>query len=186
MRGSLFRLRAVLKGRQVRIGPGLELYTRLDIRGQGTVQIGARCVVGGISGDRSQFVVLTTHSPDAQLVIGDDARLFAARVSSKHSIVVGSHALIEDAGIMDTDFHSLGDHGRAPEHETLDRCRIVIGDRVSIGARSLVLKGVRIGDDVIVGPGAVVSRSLADATFALGNPARAYATRPTGTDTAPS
>jgi len=159
----------------IQIGPGLELYARLDIRGPGVVRIGANCVVGGIPGDRARYVSLLTHFPESRLVIGNHARLFAARINSKYSVTLGSHALIEDAGIMDSDYHSLGDHSRVPENESLDRCRILIGDRVSIGAQSVVLKGVRIGDDVIVAPGSIVSRSLADASFALGNPARPIA-----------
>ena len=75
---------------------------------------------------------------------------------------------------MDTDFHSLEEDRCQPLHESMEACRIIIGDRVSIGARSLVSKGVRIGDDVIIGPGSVVSRSLADGCLALGNPARPF------------
>lgn len=48
----------------------------------------------------------------------------------------------------------------------------VIGDRVDLCAGSIVLGGIRIGDDVIIGAGAVVSQDVPDRALMLGNPAR--------------
>jgi maltose O-acetyltransferase len=50
--------------------------------------------------------------------------------------------------------------------------KVDIGDRVFIGAGSVVLPGVRIGSDVVIGAGSVVSRDIPDGTVACGNPAR--------------
>lgn len=46
-----------------------------------------------------------------------------------------------------------------------------IGDRVFIGAGSIVLPGVIIGSDVIIGAGSVVSKSIPDGSVYAGNPA---------------
>lgn len=54
--------------------------------------------------------------------------------------------------------------------------KVVIGDRVFIGAGSIVLPGVRIGSDVIVGAGSVVTKNVPDNTVVSGNPAKAIAT----------
>lgn len=51
-------------------------------------------------------------------------------------------------------------------------CKTVLGDRVFIGAGSIVLPGVTIGDDVIVGAGSVVTKSLPSNGVYAGNPAR--------------
>ncbi|PKQ20630.1 MAG: acetyltransferase [Actinobacteria bacterium HGW-Actinobacteria-6] len=51
--------------------------------------------------------------------------------------------------------------------------KVEIGDRVFIGAASIVLPGVRIGTNVVIGAGSVVSKSIPDNTVACGNPARA-------------
>jgi maltose O-acetyltransferase len=48
-----------------------------------------------------------------------------------------------------------------------------IGSRVFVGARTMILPGVRIGDDVVIGAGSVVSRDIPSDTVAAGNPARA-------------
>ena len=47
-----------------------------------------------------------------------------------------------------------------------------IGKRCFIGADALVLCGVSIGDNVIVGAGCVVSRDVPPNTIVAGNPAR--------------
>lgn len=49
---------------------------------------------------------------------------------------------------------------------------IVIGDRVFIGAGSIVLPGVHIGNDCIIGAGSVVVTDIPDGTVYAGNPAR--------------
>jgi acetyltransferase-like isoleucine patch superfamily enzyme len=50
--------------------------------------------------------------------------------------------------------------------------RIRIGNNCFIGERSLILPGVAIGDDCVVGAGAVVSRSVPSRTVVAGVPAR--------------
>jgi maltose O-acetyltransferase len=48
-----------------------------------------------------------------------------------------------------------------------------VGKRAYIGAAALILPGVTIGDDAIIGAGSVVSRDVPPKAFAVGNPARA-------------
>ena len=48
----------------------------------------------------------------------------------------------------------------------------VVGNRVSIGARSFVTKGVTIEDDVLVLPGSVVTSLIKAGSCVGGNPAK--------------
>jgi maltose O-acetyltransferase len=50
--------------------------------------------------------------------------------------------------------------------------RVRIDDRVFLGAGVIVLPGVTIGDDAIVGAGSVVTRDIPPRTVAAGSPAR--------------
>jgi maltose O-acetyltransferase len=49
---------------------------------------------------------------------------------------------------------------------------VVIGDRVWIGYRAIVLPGVTIGEGAVVGAGAVVSKDVEPYAIVAGNPAR--------------
>lgn len=49
---------------------------------------------------------------------------------------------------------------------------VKIGNKVFIGAGSIVLPGVTIGDNVVVGAGSVVTKDLAPDSVYAGNPAR--------------
>jgi len=54
--------------------------------------------------------------------------------------------------------------------------KVTIGCRTYIGASSIILPGVRIGDDVIIGAGSIVTHDVPDNSVAAGNPARVIAT----------
>lgn len=47
-----------------------------------------------------------------------------------------------------------------------------IGERCFIGARSIVMAGIRIGDGCIIGAGSVVTRDVPSGCAVAGNPAR--------------
>ncbi len=49
---------------------------------------------------------------------------------------------------------------------------IMLGDNVWLGGGAIVLPGVTIGADTVVGAGAVVTRDLPAGVVAVGNPAR--------------
>jgi maltose O-acetyltransferase len=55
---------------------------------------------------------------------------------------------------------------------------IAIGDNVWLGGGVIVCPGVTIGDDTVVGAGAIVTRDLPSGVVAVGNPARVL--RPIG------
>jgi maltose O-acetyltransferase len=50
--------------------------------------------------------------------------------------------------------------------------RVRIGDRVFVGAKSVILPGVTIGDDAIIGAGSIVTRDVPAGMVAIGNPAK--------------
>lgn len=50
--------------------------------------------------------------------------------------------------------------------------KVKIGNRVFLGAGTIVLPGVVIGDDVVIGAGSVVSRDIPSDSVAVGNPAK--------------
>ncbi len=87
-------------------------------------------------------------------------------IVAANSVVIGRDCKIaRDVIIMDTDQHALPNGQLVAEP-------VVIEDRVWIGARAIVLKGVRIGHDAVVGAGSVVTRDVPAGAVAAGVPAR--------------
>lgn len=174
LRGSVYTSRCKLFNRNITIGNGLRIYKKLRIIARGKVIIGDDCVVDGIIGDDSYHVCIDSYNPATVIRIGNHARLFAARIGARHQITIGDDVLIEESGITDTDFHSIEKGRRDPSDENREKCKVSIGNRVSIGARSMVLKGVTIGDDAIISPGSVVTASVKPGSIVCGNPARPF------------
>jgi len=54
--------------------------------------------------------------------------------------------------------------------------KVVIGNRVFIGYGSIVLPGVTIGDDAVIGAGSVVTQDIPSRMVATGNPAEVKGT----------
>ncbi|SUN08164.1 acetyltransferase [Streptococcus acidominimus] len=50
--------------------------------------------------------------------------------------------------------------------------KIKIGSNTFIGARAILLPGVRVGSNVIIGAGSVITKSIPDNVIVAGNPAR--------------
>ena len=75
-------------------------------------------------------------------------------VVAGQSVRIGRDCMIaRDVLIMDTGQHALP--GQPPQIAP-----VVVEDRVWIGARAIILKGVHLGHDSIVGAGAIVTKSV--------------------------
>ena len=131
---------------------------------QGTVVLRGKATIGR----GSKISVL----PGAVLTLGRDfvinarSDLFCGR-----EITFGSDCLLSwDVLIMDQDFHPIYDaSGKASNPPAA----IHFGDRVWIGCRTLVLKGVSIGGDTVIAAASTVARSISgDHQIIAGAPAR--------------
>lgn len=98
-----------------------------------------------------------------------------SQIVCEESITFGSGCLVSwDALIIDSDFHPIYSEDREP---TPQRAPIVLGDRVWIGARASLLKGVELGNDAIVAAGAIVTQPEPASNVLLGgSPARVLRT----------
>ena len=104
-----------------------------------------------------------------RLEIGDRTMLnFGGDIGVTRSVTIGRDCLIgTHAIILDNDFHDALRRQDRPEAKP-----VRIGDRVWIGNRVIVLPGVTIGDDAVVGAGSVVTSDVAARSVVAGNPAR--------------
>jgi len=142
------------------------------------IEIGAGCVL--CSDARytalgvNHPVILRTLSSSAVIRIGANTGISGASICAVVSVSIGADCLIgANAIIADTDFHPLEAESRRSNSDPA-RVRsspIHIGDNVFLGAGAVVLKGVTIGNDSVIGAGSVVRDDVPPASIALGNPA---------------
>lgn len=112
----------------------------------------------------------------ARLVIGEYSGMTNSIIQCHKEIIIGNHVNI-GAGcmIMDSNFHSTDWHDRLDRRKDVDNRRnapIKIGDVVFIGARSIICKGVTIGDHSMIAAGSVVVKDVPANEVWGGNPAK--------------
>jgi acetyltransferase-like isoleucine patch superfamily enzyme len=89
-------------------------------------------------------------------------------------IIIKEHCTIGPRVMMIT-HHSIFHHvdPKAPAYTA----PVIIGKNCYIGSETIILPGVTIGDDTIIGVGSVVTRSIPSGSVAMGVPARVTCTR---------
>lgn len=110
----------------------------------------------------------------ARLTIGKGTGLSGVSIYCSLSISIGDHCTIgANCSLWDTDFHPLDAQKRRDyEQQATKSATIAIGNDVFVGAHSIILKGVTIGERAIIGAGSVVSCSIPADEIWAGNPAR--------------
>ena len=111
----------------------------------------------------------------ATLTIGENVGISQAAIVCHQQITIGNDVKIGGGvKIFDTDFHSLDPKIRNSKEDINHRAKapVNIKDRAFIGADTIILKGVTIGENAVVGAGSVVAKSVPDNQIWAGNPAK--------------
>lgn len=163
------------------IGENVILHGRptVSLEPGSRITVGERTVLTSRSAKTALGVshpcILRTLTPTASISIGQDSGLSGTTICAATEVRIGCRVLIgADVMIFDTDFHPVDAlhrrYASLPQPRQEDS--VVIEDDVFVGARSLILKGVKIGRRSVVAAGSVVTRSVPDDTVVGGNPAR--------------
>ena len=111
-------------------------------------------------------------SVSGTLILGADFTITAeSTIVCRKEIRIGAGCLVSwDVLILDSDFHKIYDES----NERLnDDAPVEIGDRVWIGCRTLILKGVRIDAGCVLGANSTLIKTIeGDHKLIAGNPAR--------------
>jgi acetyltransferase-like isoleucine patch superfamily enzyme len=147
------------------VGALTRLVGGVMVSNAGTLRLGRRVK---LYGKPVPIELVALHG--AELSIGEGTSINrGTSICAKRSIHIGSNCGIgNDCLIFDTDFHAPGDTARV----AVEAAPVVIGDNVWLAARSVVLKGVTIGDGAVVCAGSVVATNVAPYTMVGGVPAR--------------
>lgn len=124
-------------------------------------------------------VILRTGRSGAEIRIGDGCGITGATILAFASIEIGPDCLLgANVTIVDSDFHPLDPVRRRdpPTSDAIGVAPVRIGRNVFIGMNVLVLKGVTIGDNSVIGAGSVVTTDIPANVIAAGNPCRVLRT----------
>jgi acetyltransferase-like isoleucine patch superfamily enzyme len=176
--GPLLALRLRLAG--VRVGPGVRLFGSPIIRRWrgSTISIGSGSELRSSRRSNplglSHPVVLSTMTAGARIEVGERCGLSGTTLCAAERISIGPECLFgADVLVTDNDHHAVEAELRSANSLRGVGVRPVrIGARVFVGARAIILKGCSIGDDAIVGAGAVVTGDIPAKAIVAGNPAR--------------
>ena len=134
------------------------------------IRIGSRCrfmslTTGNLIGLHHRCILATENS-GAELTIGNHCSFSGVSIWCFKKITLGNHVRVgANVNIMDGDAHP--DDPRAGENND-----VIIEDNVWIGADVMVLKGVTIGRNSLIGARSVVVKSIPPNVIAAGNPCR--------------
>ena len=98
-----------------------------------------------------------------------------------NKIIIGDNVLIAPNVQIYTAYHPTHylDRFTNSENETFNFCKtqtapVIIGKNVWIGGGTIILPGVTIGDNTVIGAGSVVTKDIPADTIAYGNPCKVH------------
>lgn len=146
--------------------PRLTLGRGGEIRGRIRLRRGVRVSIG----DRTRLNKLVRFAGPGEVRVGADCLLNATWIGAWSSITIGDRCLLSDCELLDNDFHNLPPEQRHDPPSPATLAPIVVEENVWIGTHALVLKGVRIGRDSVVGAATVVRTDVPPRVVVVGNP----------------
>lgn len=172
----------------LRLHPRVSLGKSLTVSGRmhwiidpnGTVKIGnnvrinSGLAINAFGGHRRMIVCVL---PSGKLVIGNGVGLSSSTLVCKNYIEIKQNAMVGGAcDIVDTDFHPIDSAQRlCRDTKGIRSAPIEIGENAWVGGRVLILKGVAIGSEAVIGAGSVVTRSIPAGQIWAGNPVQQLA-----------
>ena len=167
---------------RVSLGRSLSVSGRMYwmIDQNGTLEIGDNVrinsgpAVNAFGGHRRMIVCVLSGG---KLIIGDGVGLSSSTLVCQNCIEIKQNVMIGGAcDIVDTDFHPA-DSALRLKHDTkrVRTAPISIGESAWVGGKVLILKGLAIGAEAVIGAGSVVTRSIPSGQIWAGNPVKRLA-----------
>jgi acetyltransferase-like isoleucine patch superfamily enzyme len=173
---NLIRLICFIRG--VKVGGKVNFVGLPRIRRYpySSISIGNNCTFN--SSKHSDFFGLVkpctfvTLNRNAKIIIGDKVGATGVVIGSASRVQIGNNVLIGAcSAIFDTDFHNPDPNIRL-QHDVMPSRPVIIEDNVYMGFNCLILKGVTIGENSVIGANSVVINSIPRNSIAVGNPCK--------------
>ncbi len=139
------------------VSPSAMIHTKRNIR------LGSDCVI-------RKGASLSGHC----IILGDNVRLgYGSHIfGGSDSVQIGNDVMIAPNVVIAGGYHGM-DRSGVPMifQKGVSKGPVIIGNDVWLGANSVILSNITIGDGVVVGAGSVVTKDIPDYAIVAGNPA---------------
>jgi UDP-2-acetamido-3-amino-2,3-dideoxy-glucuronate N-acetyltransferase len=144
---------------QAQVGDGTQVWHHTQVRER--ARIGCNCILG-----KGVYV-------DCDVQIGDNCKLQNGAcvyhgTTLEDGVFVGPGAVLTNDRLP----RAINPDGSLKTDDDWEVGHILVRRGASLGAGSIVLPGITIGQFALIGAGAVVTRSVPDHGLVVGNPAR--------------
>lgn len=111
---------------------------------------------------------------NGKIFIGSNVGISNSTIVARESVAIEDNVRIGGScKIYDNDFHSINIEKRISENDDdIKTAPVLIKNGAFVGAHSIILKGVTIGEKSVIGAGSVVTKNVPDGEIWVGNPAR--------------
>lgn len=144
------------------------------IRGKGKIEFGNNVKFGVINSPMfyDSYAYIEARAETALIEFGNNISINNNfKITAEKSIKIGDNTLIGfNCLIMDSNFHDLDPINR--KNTDRNPKSVSIGKNVFIGHNVTILKGVKLGDNCVVGANTLVTKSFPENVVITGNPGK--------------
>ena len=162
---------------------GVKVGTKTEINGlpvirrfpHSNISIGNNCIINSarnsITLSLNKKCTFATLRPESVILIGNNTGMTGTTIAATNKVVIGNNVLIGAyCTIVDTDFHDPDPSKR--DTYSLTTKPVIIEDNVFLGMNCMILKGVTIGKNSVIGANSVVFNDIPADSLAFGNPCK--------------
>ena len=142
------------------------------LRNKGKIELGHSVFLNSYPDGELYRTGLMAHLNSSVIRIGDNCSLNGTIIHSRNAVVIGNNCMFGPGVIiLDNDSHNPSIDPERRRQGKVGESPVVIGNNVWVGMRSIIMKGVHIGDNSIIAAGSIVTKSVPSNSLFGGNPA---------------
>jgi acetyltransferase-like isoleucine patch superfamily enzyme len=142
------------------------------IKNKGRIELGENVILKSYPDGELYKTGLMAHLDSSLIKIGDNCSLNGTVIHSRNAVIIGNNCMFGPGVIiLDNDSHNTSIDPERRRRGEISDSPVIIGNNVWVGMRSIIMKGVHIGDNSIVAAGSIVTKNVPQSSLFGGNPA---------------